>query len=76
MGPGDGVALVFCTPAAIVYTWSGERTLVIAVASGVVGSLPWYLISVLMRITSGVCLSVRVYRDRLIAGDAAIVTDP
>lgn len=46
MGPGDGVALVFCTPAAIVYTWSGERTLVIAVASGVLGSLPWYLISV------------------------------
>jgi hypothetical protein len=31
--------LVSCTPAPIVYTSSGDRTLVIAVASGVLGSL-------------------------------------
>jgi hypothetical protein len=41
VGAGDGVALGPCTSAPIVYTWSGERAVVIAVASGVLGSLPW-----------------------------------
>ena len=57
VGAGDGFALGCCTPAPIVYTWSGERSWVLAVASGVLGSLP--PTSVLMRITSVVCFSGR-----------------
>jgi hypothetical protein len=40
VGADDGIALDSCT-APIVYTLSGERTVVIAVARGVLGSLPW-----------------------------------
>lgn len=35
VGAGHGVSLGFCTPAAILYTWAGERPSVIVVASSV-----------------------------------------